>query len=449
MSKSSTRTARSAVAPKRSSRPPRTANWPRSSTCDDALVAHLDERRAHSSRSSSPPTSSVNECGRSAGSGTFSDSAGAETTSTGAPSPRGERVERGDAQPDEVRRRREVRLVGDAARGVEATRGAAPARRAGPPASSPAARSSGATTTVGPRRRAVREQRGEEVRAQRRGAECVAAVAGERDGAVALREMVEQRGERRHGAASTPSAASAAAPISSATSAAGSRKRCEHVRRDDLGIGRVGAADADADAPEVRRRPARCAATSGRCGRRGRRRGACGPRRRAGRSRRARRAPARAARRIAPRAGPTLRPDVVHPGERLEQRDAGPARARPALAQAAAVALARAPGSPQRPASSSATANPTLWRVPSYSRPGLPSPTTSQSTEGPRERSSGYSPSPADGSSAASPASSALRLGAGLADELRLLLDLLVLVDPQARRRERRDARSRRARRAA
>ena len=42
-----------------------------------------------------------------------------------------QRVERGDAQADEVRRRREVRLVGDAAARVEADRRAAAARRAG------------------------------------------------------------------------------------------------------------------------------------------------------------------------------------------------------------------------------------------------------------------------------------------------------------------------------
>ena len=60
------------------------------------------------------------------GSGTFSDSATAETTTTGAPCSRArrvrfeQRVERCDAQADEVRRRREVRLVGDAAARIEA-----------------------------------------------------------------------------------------------------------------------------------------------------------------------------------------------------------------------------------------------------------------------------------------------------------------------------------------
>ena len=36
----------------------------------------------------------------------------------------------------------------------------------------------------------------------------------------------------------------------------------------------------------------------------------------------------------------------------------------------------------QRSTSSSATMNPTLWRVRAYSAPGLPSPTTSQSASG-------------------------------------------------------------------
>ena len=74
-------------------------------------------------------------CGRSAGSGTFSLSATALTTTTGGSSPLGalgeQRVERGDAQADEVRRRREVRLVGDAAARVEAHGPRAPATRAG------------------------------------------------------------------------------------------------------------------------------------------------------------------------------------------------------------------------------------------------------------------------------------------------------------------------------
>ena len=67
---------------------------------------------------------SVKACGRSAGSGTFSLSATArddDDRRLGVVARLGEqRVERGDAQADEVRRRREVRLVGDAAARVEA-----------------------------------------------------------------------------------------------------------------------------------------------------------------------------------------------------------------------------------------------------------------------------------------------------------------------------------------
>ena len=73
------------------------------------------------------------------GSGTtFSDRATAEIDDPGRPPtgrrlPVQQRVERGHAQADQVRRRRQVRLVGHAARRVEAHRAAAPATRAGPP----------------------------------------------------------------------------------------------------------------------------------------------------------------------------------------------------------------------------------------------------------------------------------------------------------------------------
>ena len=80
-------------------------------------------RPAVSSRSTRSPLASVKPCGRSAGSGTFSLSATALTTTTtggSARSARRQRVERGDAQADEVRRRGQVRLVGDAAARVEA-----------------------------------------------------------------------------------------------------------------------------------------------------------------------------------------------------------------------------------------------------------------------------------------------------------------------------------------
>jgi hypothetical protein len=69
----------------------------------------------------------VKECGLSSGSGTFSLSATAETTTTGRLLVRvvvarvfEQGIERGDAEADEVRRRREVRLVRDAAARVEA-----------------------------------------------------------------------------------------------------------------------------------------------------------------------------------------------------------------------------------------------------------------------------------------------------------------------------------------
>ncbi len=107
----------------------------------DALVAGATSSAAHSSRSSSSPTRSVKECGRSAGSGTFSDSATALTTTTGCPAraarrgaPRRRAARRAPpraarrgaaAAPDGTRRRRR-------ARGSSA-RAAAPARRAGPP----------------------------------------------------------------------------------------------------------------------------------------------------------------------------------------------------------------------------------------------------------------------------------------------------------------------------
>ena len=100
----------------------------------DALVAGGDESVGRSRRGrAARPLRSMNPCGRSDGSGTFSDSATALTTTTGAPSsPRvvQQRVERRDPQPDEVRRRRQVRLVGDAAARVVADRAAARARPA-------------------------------------------------------------------------------------------------------------------------------------------------------------------------------------------------------------------------------------------------------------------------------------------------------------------------------
>ena len=80
---------------------------------------------------------------------------------------------------------------------------------------------------------------------------------------------------------------------------------------------------------------------------------------------------------------------------------------------------------------------PTLWRVPAYSRPGLPSPTISQSTAPPpppNGRRSGRYSSPEESS-----APSASCAWPRLADELRLGLDFLGGFALQPRRGERRD----------
>ncbi len=136
----------------------------------DALVAAGHElRRAVSSRSSSPPFSISKPCGRRAGSGTFSASAAAAATSTAGCSWSEQRVERGDAQADQVRRRGEVRLVAHAARRVEAHR---PRRQEGPQVGGEVA--GGAVVAGDHQRRAVGlgvEQRGEQVGAQARGHE--------------------------------------------------------------------------------------------------------------------------------------------------------------------------------------------------------------------------------------------------------------------------------------
>src|SRR2546421_5510497 len=57
-----------------------------------------------------------------------------------------------------------------------------------------------------------------------------------------------------------------------------------------------------------------------------------------------------------------------------------PGPVRPSVSRPLYLALGL--GSCQRLASILATSNPTLWRVPSYSDPGLPRPTISQSTGG-------------------------------------------------------------------
>ena len=92
-----------------------------------------------------------------------------EMTTTGCSEPSGVSVSASsaaDAQADEVRRRRQVRLVGDAAARVVADRAAGAARRAGPRARSRAARSSPTTTSVG-RAGVLVGQRGDDERPQR------------------------------------------------------------------------------------------------------------------------------------------------------------------------------------------------------------------------------------------------------------------------------------------
>ena len=111
-----------------------------------------------------------------------------------------QRVERGDAEADEVRRRREVRLVGDAAARVEAHG----------PRREPVAQVGGEVARLAvvagddERGPAVREgvvdaveERGDEVRAQRGGDERAAALARER-GAVGARRELSEKGSERH-----------------------------------------------------------------------------------------------------------------------------------------------------------------------------------------------------------------------------------------------------------
>ena len=138
----------------------------------------------------------------------------------------------------------------------------------------------------------------------------------------------------------------------------------EDVRGDDVGVGRVGPADADAHAREAGVAELALAATSGRCGRRGRRRRACGSRRTAGRSRRAGRGRGRGPRRGTRRApGPTERPAsfmYVCGSSTATRGPPGPVA--PSVTQAVELLLRR--GRSQRRASASATSKPTLCGVP-------------------------------------------------------------------------------------
>ena len=143
----------------------------------------------------------MNECGRSAGSGTFSLSATAETTTTGGSRrpPSEQRVERGDAQADEVRRRREVRLVGDAAARVEAH------GPRGEPGAQVGGEVAGLAVVAGDdeHRAAVGGRVGERARAtygaQRGGDERAAAVARERGAVGVVGELGEEGTKRQFG----------------------------------------------------------------------------------------------------------------------------------------------------------------------------------------------------------------------------------------------------------
>ena len=89
-----------------------------------ALVAARDQALERLVEVELLPTAIVKPCGRRSGSGTRSISATALATTTGARSPRRleQRVERRDPQAHQVGRGREVRLVANAARRVEAHR---------------------------------------------------------------------------------------------------------------------------------------------------------------------------------------------------------------------------------------------------------------------------------------------------------------------------------------
>ena len=105
-----------------------------------------------------------------------------------------QRVERGDAQADEVRRRREVRLVGDAAAGVEAhgPRREPRAQVGGEVARLAVVAGDDERRAVG--RRAVGE-RGDEVGPQRLRDERAAAVGDERGAVGVVGEACEERSE--------------------------------------------------------------------------------------------------------------------------------------------------------------------------------------------------------------------------------------------------------------
>ena len=150
----------------------------------------------------------------------------------------GQRVKRGDAQADQVRRRREVGLVGDAARGVEADACAAPATRAGRRRGRAAARSSPTTTSVG-RCCVCVQQGGDQERAQRRRTEGV-----DRRLARARGPPRSRRGGRAAGRAASPRLrpGRGARRVTRAALAGEDRLGCVGRPRDQLGNLRGGSA---------------------------------------------------------------------------------------------------------------------------------------------------------------------------------------------------------------
>ena len=136
---------------------------------------------------------STKPCGRSFGSGTFSEQRGGgdhDDRLLGALRRVGQRVERGDAQADEVRRRRQMRLVGDAAARVVADRAR---RQPGAQVGGEIAR--GAIVADDDQRGALGVlvgERGDDERAQREADERGPALVGEADGRRIVFEVVRK-----------------------------------------------------------------------------------------------------------------------------------------------------------------------------------------------------------------------------------------------------------------
>ena len=166
-------------------------------------------------------------------------------------------VERGHAQAHEVRGRRQMRLVGHAARGVEAH----------PPRCQPGAQvgrevAGGAIVAhdhqrgpqaLGP---AHVGQRGQQVGAQRARHEGVTALLGERERGGILLDEPEQRAQGRHRLERLGFEQDAldlgAGAIHELLDRGGALAEApQHVRGDDLGVGRVGAPHADPYAHEL------------------------------------------------------------------------------------------------------------------------------------------------------------------------------------------------------